>query len=116
MRCEAIVEFAKPLRDIEMETPSPIGAEILLKVHNAGVCHSDVHIHDGYFDLGNGQKFARDDLPLPHTLGHEIEGEVVAVGPDVRSVKIGDRRAAFPWIGCGTCTTCLRNDASLLGT
>ena len=45
---------------------------------------------------------------LPHTMGHEIEGEVIAIGPDAEGVKLGDRRAAFPWIGCGNCPACLR--------
>ena len=49
-------------------------------------------------------------MKLPHTLGHEIEGEVVALGPDAKGVKIGDRYAAFPWIGCGKCPACLRSE------
>ncbi|MEJ1968934.1 MAG: alcohol dehydrogenase catalytic domain-containing protein [Rhizomicrobium sp.] len=86
---------------------------MLLKVHNAGVCHSDVHIHDGYFDLGNGAKLPMANLKLPHTLGHEIEGEVVAVGPGVKGIEIGQRFAAFPWIGCGKCPSCLRGEENL---
>ncbi len=59
MLSQAIVEFGKPLQAIESPTPEPKGSEVLLKVEYAGVCHSDVHIHDGYFDLGGGNK-----LPL----------------------------------------------------
>lgn len=110
MHSQAMVEFGKPLQDIETPTPVPQGSEVLLKVTNCGVCHSDVHIHDGHFDLGNGNKLPLGNLKLPHTMGHEIEGEVVAIGPDVKGVKIGDRRAAFPWIGCGDCPACLRNE------
>ncbi|HEX3808096.1 MAG TPA: alcohol dehydrogenase [Rhizomicrobium sp.] len=113
MLSQAIVEFATPLKEIDAPTPAPEGTQVLLKVHNAGVCHSDVHIHDGYFDLGGGNKLPMGALKLPHTLGHEIEGEVVAVGPDATGVKIGDRRAAFPWIGCGQCAACLRNEENL---
>ncbi len=91
----------------------PTGTEVLLKVHNAGVCHSDVHIHDGYFDLGGGGKLPMANMKLPHTLGHEIEGEVVAVGPDVKDIKVGARYAAFPWIGCGKCPSCLRGEENL---
>ncbi len=113
MHSQAITEFGKPLQDLESPTPEPKGTEILLKVHNAGVCHSDVHIHDGYFDLGGGNKLPMGNIKLPHTLGHEIEGEVIAIGPDVKGVKVGQRYAAFPWIGCGKCASCLRGEENI---
>ncbi|MBI3676711.1 MAG: zinc-binding dehydrogenase, partial [Proteobacteria bacterium] len=50
---------------------------------------------------------------LPHTMGHEIEGEVVAVGPDVKDIKVGARYAAFPWIGCGKCPACERGEENI---
>jgi D-arabinose 1-dehydrogenase-like Zn-dependent alcohol dehydrogenase len=40
-------------------------------------------------------------MPLPFTLGHEICGEVIAVGRDAGAVPIGAKRVVFPWIGCG---------------
>ena len=110
MFSQAVVEFGSPLKSIETPTPVPQGTEVLLKVTNCGVCHSDVHIHDGFFDLGGGNKLPLGNMKLPHTMGHEIEGEVIAIGPDAKGVKIGDRRAAFPWIGCGECPACLRNE------
>ena len=113
MLSQAVVEFGAPLKEIETPTPEPKGTEVLLKVHNAGVCHSDVHIHDGYFDLGGGNKLPMANIQLPHTLGHEIEGEVVAVGPEVKDIKIGARYAAFPWIGCGKCPSCLRGEENI---
>ena len=112
MRSEAIVEFGKPLQQIEGSPPEPKGAEVLIKVHNAGVCHSDVHIQDGYFDLGGGNKLPFK-LPLPHVMGHEIEGEVVAAGPDAKGIKPGAHYAVFPWIGCGECAACKRNEENL---
>ena len=113
MKSQAITEFGKPLQEIESPTPVPTGTEVLLKVLNAGVCHSDVHIHDGYFDMGGGAKLPMANMKLPHTLGHEIEGEVVAVGPEVKNVTVGARFAAFPWIGCGKCPSCLRGEENL---
>ena len=113
MLSQAVTEFGAPLQPIESPTPTPTGTEILLKVHNAGVCHSDVHIHEGFFDLGGGNKLPMANVKLPHTMGHEIEGEVVAVGPDVEDIKIGARYAAFPWIGCGKCASCLRGEENL---
>ena len=113
MLSQAVVEFGAPLKEIETPTPVPTGTEVLLKVHNAGVCHSDVHIHDGYFDLGGGNKLPMANIQLPHTLGHEIEGEVLAVGPDVKDIEVGARYAAFPWIGCGKCASCLRGEENI---
>ena len=113
MRSQAIVEFGSPLKEIESPTPEPTGTQVLLKTCNAGVCHSDVHIHDGYFDLGGGNKLPLGGIPLPHTMGHEIEGEVVAMGPDAKGVTVGEHYAAYPWIGCGDCAACLRGEENL---
>ena len=109
MYCEAITEFGKPLQRIEAPTPEPKGTEVLVRVEHCGVCHSDVHIHEGFIGLGGEAKLPLG-LPLPHTLGHEVAGEVVAVGPDVSGVRIGDHRALYSWIGCGTCASCLRGE------
>jgi len=113
MLAQAVVEFGAPLKPIEAPTPVPEGTQVLLKVENCGVCHSDVHIHDGYFDLGGGNKLPLGNIRFPHTMGHEIEGEVIALGPDATGVKIGDKRAAFPWIGCGGCPACKRGEENL---
>ncbi len=113
MLSQAVVKFGAPLEAIETQTPVPTGTEVLLKTKNAGVCHSDAHIHDGYFDLGGGNKLELSTFKLPHTLGHEIEGEVVAVGPDAKGISVGERYAAFPWIGCGECAACKRGEENL---
>jgi len=88
---------------------------VLLKTLAAGVCHSDLHIADGYFDMGGGKKLSLEDrgMKLPVTLGHENVGEVVATGPDARGVKVGQRMMADPWIGCGKCPACQRNEDNL---
>jgi D-arabinose 1-dehydrogenase-like Zn-dependent alcohol dehydrogenase len=105
----------QPLQLNETPTPEPKGSEVLLKVLAAGVCHSDLHLADGWFDLGGGKRMSLQDrgMNLPVTLGHENVGEVVAVGPDAKSVKIGARMLAHPWIGCGTCGPCLRGEENL---
>ncbi len=103
-----IVEHGKPLQKVAFETPKPQGAEVLVRVTRAGVCHSDVHIWDGYFDLGGGKRFyvkERGCVP-PFTLGHEPFGVVEALGPKAMGVKIGQKRIVYPWIGCGKCAVC----------
>ena len=100
-------EFGKPLAQVLRETPQPSGSEVLVRVGSCGLCHSDVHLHEGWFDLGNGQKMdlSRGIAP-PRVLGHEIAGTVVAVGPDAKGVAIGDLRVVYPWIGCTACAPC----------
>jgi D-arabinose 1-dehydrogenase-like Zn-dependent alcohol dehydrogenase len=114
MRRQSLIEYGKPLQTTEAETPKPRGSEVLLRVSHCGVCHSDIHLQDGYFDLGGGQKLdVRGNRPLPFTFGHEIAGTVEATGPDARGVATGRRYAAYPWIGCGSCGLCARGDEHL---
>jgi D-arabinose 1-dehydrogenase-like Zn-dependent alcohol dehydrogenase len=108
---QSLVEYAKPLASTEVPTPKPTGGEVLLRVSHCGVCHSDLHLQDGYFDLGGGQKLdVRGNRPMPFTLGHEIAGVVEGIGPDADGVAKGERYAAYPWIGCGHCELCSRGD------
>jgi D-arabinose 1-dehydrogenase-like Zn-dependent alcohol dehydrogenase len=103
-----IIEHGKPLQRVVLETPRPQGGEVLVRVTRAGVCHSDVHIWDGYFDLGGGKRFyvkERGCVP-PFTLGHEPFGVVEQLGPRARGVRVGQKRIVYPWIGCGKCDVC----------
>jgi alcohol dehydrogenase, propanol-preferring len=115
MRSYDVVEFGAPLKAVDRPDPEPQGSEVLLKTLATGVCHSDLHIWDGFYDLGGGKRMSLGERGLlpPITLGHEITGEVVACGPDAESVKPGDRRVIYPWIGCGTCAVCARGDEHL---
>ena len=112
-----VQEFGQPLARVLRETPHPQGREVLLRVSACGVCHSDVHLHDGYFDLGAGNKLDMTRaMQLPRTLGHEIAGTVLALGPDVDAgagIAVGDRRVVFPWIGCGRCALCAAGNEHL---
>jgi propanol-preferring alcohol dehydrogenase len=54
MRMFQVCVCGEPLRLNEQPTPKPTGTEVLLKMVAAGVCHSDLHLSDGYFDLGGG--------------------------------------------------------------
>jgi D-arabinose 1-dehydrogenase-like Zn-dependent alcohol dehydrogenase len=115
MRMFQLCVCGQPLQANEQPTPEPKGTEVLLKTLAAGVCHSDLHIADGYFDMGGGKTLSLQDrgMTLPRTLGHENVGEVVAAGPDAKGVKVGARVLADPWIGCGNCPACARGDDNL---
>jgi alcohol dehydrogenase, propanol-preferring len=51
-----VAAFSEPLVEAEAVTPTPKGAEVLLEVVAAGVCHSDLHIWEGGYDLGHGKR------------------------------------------------------------
>ncbi len=91
------------------------GHEVTLRITHCGMCHSDVHIREGGFDMGGGKlsSFERAGVTLPVTMGHEIVGEVVEIGPDVKGLALGQHVVAYPWIGCGECATCARGDDHL---
>ncbi len=115
MRAWAVVENGQPLKEIELPTPEPKGTEVLLEVTHCGVCHSDLHIWEGFYDVGGGQKMSLKDrgVVLPLAMGHEIVGRVTKLGPDAKGVKVGDIRIVFPWLGCGTCEACLAEDDNM---
>ena len=114
MRRQSLVKFDAPLCETVVDTPKPQGYEVLVRVERCGLCHSDLHIQDGYADLGGGRKLdTTRGMTLPFTLGHEIAGVVEEVGAGVSSDLIGARRAVFPWIGCGLCRDCRNGDENL---
>ena len=82
MRSYQVTEFGKPLELKEYENPVPKGTEVLIRIIACGVCHSDIHLTDGFFDLGNGKRITLADrgTKLPFTPGHEITGKVLSIG------------------------------------
>jgi D-arabinose 1-dehydrogenase-like Zn-dependent alcohol dehydrogenase len=95
----AVVPNVKARWEVEdVPTSDPGPNQVLIKIHASGLCYTDVHQTNG-------------ELPgsFPRILGHEPVGEIVAVGPGVRSRRIGDR-VGVPWVqaSCGRCEWCLR--------
>ena len=115
MRAWAVVENEAPLKEIELPTPEPTGTEVLLQTTYCGVCHSDIHIWEGRYDLGGGRVMNLKDrgVVLPLAMGHEIVGRVVKLGPQAIGVKPGDIRIVFPWLGCGTCAACVAEEDNM---
>jgi D-arabinose 1-dehydrogenase-like Zn-dependent alcohol dehydrogenase len=103
-----VIEWGKPLVKIERATPKPQGTEVLVRLKYCGVCHSDVHIRDGSFDLGGGKPLHMSERGMapPVTLGHEPFGTVIAAGADAGDAQIGADRLVYPWTGCGECARC----------
>jgi D-arabinose 1-dehydrogenase-like Zn-dependent alcohol dehydrogenase len=114
-----ISKFGEPLELQCQGVPEISGTEVLLKVMMCGVCHSDLHIADGYFDLGEGRKtqIGKGEKNLPFTPGHEIVGEVVNLADEAGDLVVGDCRLVYPWIGCGKtdCYLCARGEEHMCG-
>ncbi|HYS16475.1 MAG TPA: Zn-dependent alcohol dehydrogenase [Candidatus Binatia bacterium] len=86
----------QPLTIENVDIAKPIGREVLVQTVASGVCHSDLHFVDGYYQF-----------PAPAILGHEAAGIVEAVGPHVTEFKSGDHVIACLSVFCGHCSYCL---------
>lgn len=95
----AVLDKAMSMRIATVEVPVPREDEALVRVHCVGLCGSDLH----YYQHG---KIGPYEVKAPIILGHELAGEVVAVGAAVRSIAIGDRVAVEPGTACGKCAYC----------
>jgi Zn-dependent alcohol dehydrogenase len=87
---------SNPLTIEEVELQSPEAGEILVKIHAAGLCHSDLSVVDG-----------NRPRQMPMILGHEAAGEVVDLGPGVSDLFPGDH-VVFSFVPiCGHCMPCM---------
>ena len=102
----AVFYGGKDIRIEDLPVPEPGPGEVLVRVRSAGVCGSDLHVYRG-------------DVPLvpagPRRRGHELAGEVAALGAGVRGLSVGQRVGIEPehLLGCGRCRYCLRGDTHL---
>ncbi|MGQ9683767.1 MAG: alcohol dehydrogenase catalytic domain-containing protein [Anaerolineae bacterium] len=96
MKAIRLVEIGRPLQAIELPLPTLGVCDALVRVHAAGICHSDVHYRSGTSYAG----------PLPLTPGHEVAGVVAAVGAEARNVRPGDRVCLHYLVTCGDCSAC----------
>jgi len=116
MRRQSLVAYGQPLCETVVDCPEPRGSEVLVRIERCGVCHSDLHLQDGYFSLGGDKKLdVSAGRTLPFTLGHEIAGVIESAGEDAADAKRGQRVAVYPWIGCGKCAACLGGEENLCG-
>lgn len=84
---------------IDASRPQAGAGQVVLKVHNCGICGSDLHA----VQFGMGL--------MPDTImGHEFAGEICEIGPGVSAYKLGDRVTSLPYISCGECEPCARGD------
>jgi D-arabinose 1-dehydrogenase-like Zn-dependent alcohol dehydrogenase len=114
LRRQSLIAYGQPLCETIVDCPVPRGSEVLVRVERCGVCHSDLHLQDGYFALGGDRRLdITKDRALPFTLGHEIAGVIESAGEAAEGVTIGRRVAIYPWIGCGACPACGAGEENL---
>jgi len=113
MHRQSLTAYGAPLCETVIDVPRPLGSDVLIRIDRCGVCHSDLHMQDGYFLLGGDKKLdVRAGRTLPFTFGHEIAGTVDITGPD-SNAKPGAKVAVYPWIGCGRCAACRVGDENI---
>ena len=105
MRAVRMIQVGQPLQLQEIPVPEVAENDILVRVHAAGICHSDVHYRAGRSPV----------KPLPMTLGHEIAGVVEQVGSQVSRVSVGDRVCLHYNITCGECYYCSTGNEQFCG-
>jgi alcohol dehydrogenase, propanol-preferring len=111
---QSLAAYGAPLCETIVDLPQPRGSEVLVRIRRCGVCHSDLHMQDGYFLLGDEKKLdVRAGRTLPFTLGHEIAGVVERAGEAAPDATPGREVAVYPWIGCGECAACRRGDENI---
>jgi propanol-preferring alcohol dehydrogenase len=117
MKAMRLVAEGHSLGEQEVTLPAPGPRAAVVKVSAAGVCHSDIHLISGAYDLGGGRKLSTTGggSVLPLTPGHEVAGRIESLGADALSsgCAVGDPVVVYPWIGCGACRECASGKENL---
>ena len=90
MTAPGVIEFRN------IEKPSPKAGEILVKIMKIGVCGSDIHVWHGEHPFTS----------YPVTQGHEVSGEIAALGEGVTGFEVGQKVTIQPQVVCGKCHPC----------
>lgn len=95
VKAAVVRDRSAPFTITELRDPEPGPGEILVRIAGCGVCHTDLHVHDGSVTF-----------PFPAVLGHEVAGTVAAVGSGVEHVGVGEHVVGAFIMPCGTCRMC----------
>lgn len=110
MKAMRLVEEGQALQMQSVELPATSPGSAVIRVGAAGVCHTDLHLISGAYDLGGGRKLSTTGggMVLPLTPGHEVAGRIesLGVGSESSDLSEGDPVVVYPWIGCGQCRKC----------
>jgi L-iditol 2-dehydrogenase len=92
----------KDLRFVDIPEPQINSNEVLMQVKKVGICGTDLHIYTGGMQV-----------TTPLVMGHEFVGDIVKVGENVNTIKVGDRAVAEHVVGCNSCTYCKQGKRNL---
>ena len=90
----------------EIETPVPKTGEVLIRIMKIGVCGSDIHVWHGKHPFTS----------YPVTQGHEVSGEIAALGAGVENLEVGQKVTIQPQVVCGKCYPCRHGKYNLCAT
>jgi propanol-preferring alcohol dehydrogenase len=115
VKAARIVKVNEKLEIQQLETPKPRGSQVLVKVQSSGVCHSDIHLWEGYYEGVGGQLLKTTDrgVNYPLTPGHEVAGIVDSLGEQAEGFNNNDKVLVYPWIGEGLCPACRIGEENL---
>ena len=115
MKAARIVKVNEKLEIQQVDTPKPRGSQVLVKVQSSGVCHSDIHLWEGYYEGVGGQQLKTTDrgVTYPLTPGHEVAGIVDSLGEQAEGFNNNDKVLVYPWIGEGLCPACRIGEENL---
>ncbi len=91
------------MQDVPVPDPGP--GDVRVRIRAAGMCHTELHFESGLLNLG----------VAPITMGHEMAGEIEAVGSGVDASRVGERVIVYYYAGCGTCEWCKQGLENLCG-
>ncbi|SAL25741.1 phosphoesterase [Caballeronia arvi] len=101
----AVLHEPKKLVIDEIDTPEAQPGQVQIRVRAGGICGSDL----SYYFKGKSGDFA---VREPFVLGHEVAGEIAALGEGVTGLAVGQRVAVNPGLNCGTCRFCVKGMAN----
>ena len=87
----------------EVPIPEPANNQVLLKIRRIGICGSDIHVYHGLHPF----------TKYPVTQGHEVSGEIVKLGTDVKNFNVGQKVTVEPQVYCGECYPCTHGKYNL---
>ena len=109
MKSFQVIDFGGPLQAADLPDPHASGHEVVVAVKAAGVCHSDLHIWEGGYDLGAGRRLMLKDrgIQLPLTHGpRDRRRDHLGRTRTSRTARSARCVLVYPWIGCGECRVC----------
>jgi propanol-preferring alcohol dehydrogenase len=106
MKAIRLFTIESPLQEQDVDLPLLGAADVLIRVHAAGICHSDARYRAGVSAVKN----------MPITLGHEIAGTIERIGDAVRNFQPGDRVCVHYLVTCGTCAFCRAGNEQFCAT